>query len=143
MKIKVRILSSLFFSLLLASGLEIVNTKDVFASSCEEIAMGNLIDDGQGEFNNKTVRVLTYGWPRGSCQQFLTSPEPQEFMIRLGFREGCLESFANCSEALYYLNDKKVNVIGEFSGSKEGYKIRDSSGKVFTLVIDRTHLGSN
>ena len=138
-----KLFNSLCLSLLLLCGLEITNTEDVLASTCEKIAMGNLVDDGRGEFNNKTVKVLTYGWARGSCKKFLTSPEPQEFMIRLGFREGCLESFAICAEAFYYLNNQKVDVIGEFSGSKEGYKIRDSSGRISTLVIYRTNIEAN
>jgi hypothetical protein len=133
-KIKAKLFSSLFFSLLLASGLEITNTKNVLASSCDP-DNGTLFHDGQGEFNKKTVKVIGYSWAHGSCQKFFTSPNPQIFTRQLGWRDGCEGSYGNCGEMFYLLDDEEVNVIGEFSGSKVGYKIQDSRGKVFTLVI--------
>lgn len=90
----------------------------------------------KGSVNGEPTNVKESRWAHGGCRDFYTKKGIFKFVFLLEWKDGCEGSYASCGVMGYYLNGKRVKLLGEFDGANSyGWKFKDSQGRIHQAIV--------
>ena len=91
----------------------------------------------KGSINGEPATVKIASWAHGSCEDFQTKKGVFKFRSMLEWKDNCKgTSYGECGVLNHYLNERRIKMLGEFSGSSSyGWKFKDSQGRVYRAII--------